>query len=846
MPGRDQLPIYGAGVTEVSCRVFSYFVDAERAGLCSTTALVEGLPITLAEASNPSRRASWDVWTVMCDRFAEAVGSDDAVIETSRFAVNEGFSSYLAPIAGLFVDAERLYEVAIRWGAPGLYRSVSFGFERQGDGLLISADLLPGFRGCRPWFLMLVGGMRIVPRFVGQPNSTTTVLELDDRHVKMLVTPSPWQRVSVMRRALAALRTPGAITAKLTGRQQQLSQAFQDMRRAEASFGNVLAALPMAVVVHAQNQVRWTNSAWIALAGDAVGKDVSSLFDSASIGNLRALRAGESTTLRLTATDGSQRILRASLVGGLEFHGEKVDLLCAADITAEHTARERLVRSQATIHGLLETQPELVLRFDSDLVLLDVIPGRDVPIGPALVAAVGRQIDDLIPLLPPGSQGGVVSVIAEIRKVLATGAAFEESLLLADADGRARRLHVRATPVEVGGPDAALPTSEQGQSAEEVIVVVRDETSRMDAEHRLAVIERLASLGTLASGVAHEINNPLTFLSLGLDELRNELQHVPAARRGVVDEVLRGLEEGARRIRDTVEHMRTMSRPAPQPDEFVDVKAAVERAVQATAQARRHVPVAVDVTTTRPAQMSGAALSHVLVHLLTRAASVVHDIGAGRTPRISVSARDDGDAIVVSISDTGAAIAPELLPRVLDPFAVGGQRAGMGLTIVHSIVRGVAGTINVKSGDQGTTFSVRLPARGVQKLNVPAVPTPTPARPQGRVVVIDDEPLVASSIARLLSRHEVQVFQDAQAGLQALMTAPVDVVICDVMMPGMSGVDLHGRVASEKPELLPRMLFVTGGVFTEQTDAFLKRPNVRALAKPFTPTAIRDEVERIM
>jgi len=838
---------YGAGVTEVSCRAFSYFADAERAGLCDTSALLAGLPVTLAEISDPSQRVSWEVWTIICDRFADAVGgNDDAVMETARFAISEGFSSYLGRVAGLFVNPERLYEVSIRWGAAGLFRAVSFGFERQGDAFLISADLLPGFRPCRPWFLMLAGGMRVVPRYIGQPDAVITVLELDDRHTKVLVQPSPWQRVGLAKQALAALRTPGAVADELAAQQQQLAQAFLDMRRAEASFGNVLAALPMAVLVHAHNKVRWTNPAWVALGGDAVGKGLSSLFDPPSLESLRALGPGESATLRVSTGKGGPRMLRTSLVGGLEFQGEKVDLLCAVDVTAEHTARERLFRSQATVHALLDTQPELVLRFDRDLILLDVIPGRAVVMGPTLVAAVGKRVDDLISLLPPGSQG-VASVIAEIKKVIATGAPFEESVMLADGDGHARRLHVRVTPIDATGPDGAPRTSEHGPGADEVIVVVRDETNRMDAERRLALVERLASLGTLASGVAHEINNPLTFLSLGIEELRSELRHVPADRRDAVDEILHGLEEGARRIRDTVEHLREMSRPVPQPEEHLDVKVAIERAIQATIQERRQVPVAVEVGTTRPARMAAAALSHVLVHLLTRAARAVNDSGEGKARRIGVSARDEGDVIVLDISDTGAAIAGDLLPRVFGPFAtVGGGPAGMGLTIVHSIVRGAGGTIDVQSGEQGTTFSVRVPAGVSRKPSGPALPAPAPAGPRGRVVVIDDEPLVASFIARVLSRHEVQVFNDARAGLQALMMTPPDVVICDVMMPGISGLELHARVAEEMPDLIPRMLFVSGGVFTEKTEAFLRRPDVRALAKPFTPTAIRGEVERIM
>ena len=156
-------------MSEVSCRAFSFFVAAEKAGLCNVDDLIAGLPLSRAILEDPNERVPWDPWSVLCDRFGDRFSSDDDLLATGRFALTEGFAGQLGRVAGLFVDPVRLYQVAIRWAAPGLYRSVAFSLEKVATGFIVDARLMPGYRPSRAWMVIFEGGLSQLPGHVGEP-----------------------------------------------------------------------------------------------------------------------------------------------------------------------------------------------------------------------------------------------------------------------------------------------------------------------------------------------------------------------------------------------------------------------------------------------------------------------------------------------------------------------------------------------------------------------------------------------------------------------------------------------------------------------------------------------------
>ncbi len=245
-------------------------------------------------------------------------------------------------------------------------------------------------------------------------------------------------------------------------------------------------------------------------------------------------------------------------------------------------------------------------------------------------------------------------------------------------------------------------------------------------------------------------------------------------------------------------------------------------------------------------------LAQVFINLLVNAAQA---IPAGDTAdneiRVSLATGPDGQA-VVEIRDTGVGIPVEVLGRVFDPFfttkAVG-EGTGLGLSISHNIVSALGGSMEVESVvGRGSLFRVILPP------GAPTAPSPAPAKPApvgefgpGKVLIVDDDPLVAQTLRRALREHDVTTAANGRQALELLGSArDFDVVVCDLMMPVMTGMELHAVLARERPDLAARMVFITGGAFTPAARAFLNQvPNPR-LDKPFSSDRLRAAVRDVM
>jgi two-component system cell cycle sensor histidine kinase/response regulator CckA len=202
---------------------------------------------------------------------------------------------------------------------------------------------------------------------------------------------------------------------------------------------------------------------------------------------------------------------------------------------------------------------------------------------------------------------------------------------------------------------------------------------------------------------------------------------------------------------------------------------------------------------------------------------------------VAISCDSDGDA-VVEISDTGIGIAPALAPRVFDPFFTTkpvGSGTGLGLAICHQIVTELGGEIIFESRpDAGTTFRVTLPAG---ELPQPMAPAPARETRRARVLIVDDEPALLRSIGDLIGEeHDVVT---ASSGRQALDVLRVDrgfdVILADLMMADVTGMDLFEVVRSDHPELERRFVFMTGGAFTLRGRTLLASTANRCIEKPF-------------
>ena len=377
-----------------------------------------------------------------------------------------------------------------------------------------------------------------------------------------------------------------------------------------------------------------------------------------------------------------------------------------------------------------------------------------------------------------------------------------------------------------------------GQPA--ALAIGRDLSERRQIQAALMRADRLTALGTLAAGVAHEINNPLAYVLLNLQYLLRELPRFDGSTEGLgrLAERLSDCRHGADRVGTIVRDLRALSRSEREELTPVELVSVISSAVKiAGAELSTRARIFEDYARVRPVAGTPARLEQVFLNLLINAAQAL-DPATADTNSVRLSLREEGERVVATVTDNGPGILPELVGRIFDPFfstKPPGMGSGLGLPICNSIVSSLGGEIAVESAPgHGTSFRVSLPALEVGAR--PRAPTPLPtSTPRARVLVVDDELPLAMVLKRVLEdEHEVLVASSAEEALELILTdGDFDVVLCDVLMPGTSGVDLFGELSMQRPALAPRVVFMTGGAFTARAAEFLAGVSNPRLEKPF-------------
>ena len=378
----------------------------------------------------------------------------------------------------------------------------------------------------------------------------------------------------------------------------------------------------------------------------------------------------------------------------------------------------------------------------------------------------------------------------------------------------------------------------------------RDVTERRRLElDRAVVTERMAAMGRLAAGVGHEINNPLTYVLANIESLldsSNMDRPLPAA--GEVVERLQEAREGLFRIRVIVRDLQTLARSEEVHGE-VDLKQVIEQSIQiAAAETRHRAPIVRRYEPVPPVRGSRTRLGQVFLNLIINAAQAIPE-GQSPNHQIEIVIRNTGRDCVVEVRDTGSGIAPEHLERIFDPFFTTkevGSGTGLGLSISREIIAGHHGTLVVQSTPGvGTTMTVTLPhAEPIVPVIAPVV-VPVVGTRRAKVLVIDDEPLITRILQKGLSRHDVVVASQAKDALARIEGGEAfDVILCDLMMPDISGIDVHEYLIHAHPEVAARMVFMTGGAFTSKAKLFLSSVTNERIDKPFSLAQIKQLVDR--
>lgn len=409
------------------------------------------------------------------------------------------------------------------------------------------------------------------------------------------------------------------------------------------------------------------------------------------------------------------------------------------------------------------------------------------------------------------------------------------------------------------------------QGEPSVLLTLRDVTARHGAlQSRLMLADRMAAVGTLAAGIAHEVNNPLAFTlgNLGLleEELSRLERSVPEARHAEVARLVTEAREGAERVRDIIRDLRLFSGGDEQREEAVDLREALRSATRLTDNEIRHrASLVLDLDDVPPVRGNSVRLGQVFLNLLLNAAQSI-EVGDAEANRIVVRARVTTDgAVSIEVEDTGCGMNSEVRRRVFEPFFTTkpvGVGTGLGLSYCHAVVTQHGGTMAIDSEPgKGTRVRMTLPAAppGMSLAEPVAAPQSDasvastedrpPRRTAGskrlRILIIDDEAAIRRTLVRVFRHHDVVEAADGAAGIAALEQSEFDVVLCDLMMPRVSGDRVLEAARTLRPGIADRIVFMTGGAFTPDARSFLDGSDRPVISKPFDIPALRALVESV-
>ena len=523
----------------------------------------------------------------------------------------------------------------------------------------------------------------------------------------------------------------------------------------------------------------------------------------------------------------------------VDLDGRPATVAFLRDISERRQAEEALKKSEGLFRKLVEAAPEAVLVVRQE---------RIAYVNPRFLELLGYElIRSCSPILSSTSFTGTIDLLgSNVNDACANRRALPPLASTGCFDGTGARSRWSAR---------RCPSSSRARPP--FFTFMRDVTERKETQAQLIQTDRMATIGTLAAGVAHELNNPLAYVLLNLGILDKELDQLigdPEDRARVRARVAT-VQEGSERMAAIVRDLRSFCRPNSPALLPVDVRQVLESAINmAMNELKGRGGLVRDYAPVPSVVADGARLGQVFLNLLLNAAQALPE-GSPHDNEVCVVLRPEGsDRIRFEIKDTGHGIAPDILGRIFEPFFTTkpiGIGTGLGLSICQSIVKGMNGELTVKSQPgEGSTFSVVLPLGTVAV--TPEIESTAPSRLDtrddfARVLVVDDESAIATALKNVLEEdHHVSAVTTGEQALALLYDDPsYDVILCDVLMPGESGIDVYRELERRRPDLAHRIIFMTGASSMPRVADFLRGISNHRIDKPIDVALLRGLIREV-
>lgn len=541
--------------------------------------------------------------------------------------------------------------------------------------------------------------------------------------------------------------------------------------------------------------------------------------------------------------DGTHMEGRASAMAIRDREGRVVRFQgTIVDVTDRVEIEKQLRREQEFTRRLVECFPDLIAVVDTEGRFTFASERAKDVLGVTAAQHIGRRMGDRT---HPDDRAALADMLAGILEGRKRSGQLEYRV--AHADGSWKTLRGSFGPLY----------DESGKRITGVIASARDVTESLLIEQHLARREKLAAMGQMMAGAAHELNNPLTAI-LGVSDLLRENAGDDATRRRA-DLIL----QQARRAASIVQNLVAFSRPAALGNAKVGLAEIIERVLlaQRKSLAERNIRVNMDAAPDLP-QVEGDArlLTQVFTNLITNAEQSI--AAARESGTIEISLSRQGKQVCVSVADDGGGISADNMGKIFDPFFTTkrpGGGTGLGLTICMAVAKEHGGRIEVESAPgSGATFHVLLPVAPGTPASAPVPDAKASSKARGTpggsplsghtALIVDDEEGIREIVQEgLLARGmKAQAVESSEAALTYLRSNACDVVVCDFNLPGLSGIQFLEKMRAQGTGSLPPFVFMTGEMLDPEAFERFRKDGMRLLQKPFHLSTLTDLLTELL